>query len=197
MHFLQQEHKTKAVFVLHFTEMLDERIMGTELRTKLSLFKMETIAVVPSTFSSSRTKAGAGGGGGAGAALNDLLLDPLTGLGPDYTPLFRLTLGVATSSEGIGCAKAAGVPHTNVLTRAAAIRDSMKNNQPLEPLSISFSARELSLLKTFLGADWGGGGGDGGEGGGGAKAAEARRTVLGLIASATGTVAPHSHASAT
>ena len=45
--------------------------------------------------------------------------------------MFKLRLGVATSSEGIPCARSAGVP-TAVLQRAEAIKECVRLRHPIE-----------------------------------------------------------------
>lgn len=59
--------------------------------------------------------------------------------GNEGTPLYKLRLGVATSSEGIACAKVAGV-QTEILERAEKIKENIKARRPIKT-----GLRQLSL----------------------------------------------------
>eukprot|EP01041_Mallomonas_annulata_P003970 gene3971-7912_t len=106
-------HPAKVIFVLHFTEILHENVLPTEVKTSMMTFRMET-----------HTSDDNGDGTG--------LLDEEDG---DPTPLFVLKVGVAPSSGGIPCARLAGVPE-QVLERAVAVRSAIAAREPLRPATL-------------------------------------------------------------
>jgi DNA mismatch repair ATPase MutS len=73
----------------------------------------------------------------------------------EQLPLYRLRLGVAPSSDGIACARTAGVP-TNVLRRAAEVKEAVSSRRPITALpalhrsSVLQDAKHRALLKLFL-----------------------------------------------
>jgi DNA mismatch repair protein MSH5 len=91
-HFVNKP--SKSLFVLHFTEVMHEDILSTTIKSKLNTFKMETYT----------------------HPINKEDIDGLNSLEDlqkeereyESTPLFKLKLGTAESSEGIPCARTAG-----------------------------------------------------------------------------------------
>jgi len=65
-------------------------------------------------------------GGGSGLGLTEAYVTS--------TPLYKLKLGVAGSSDGLACAEAAGVP-LSIVQRAAQIKEAVINNSPLSAAS--------------------------------------------------------------
>jgi DNA mismatch repair protein MSH5 len=76
----------------------------------------------------------------------------------DALPLFRLEAGVASSSAGLVCAKAAGMDKS-VIIRAAEVLDALKNGRQVEPLPdlccapTEFSQAGLHVLRCFFQVD--------------------------------------------
>lgn len=104
-----------ALFVLHFTEILQDDVLSDQVLQAVSCFRMETLETHPSTTSA--------------AAVEDHGY-----VGADFqerTPLFKLKKGVATSSEGIPCARSAGVEEA-ILMRAAQVKSNVLQHQPTQ-----------------------------------------------------------------
>lgn len=75
------------------------------------------------------------------------------------TPLFKLELGVASSSAGLVCARMAGVKSA-VLERAREIIDAGRENRKIQPLAeilrghLEISARSKRILGRVLSSNW-------------------------------------------
>lgn len=119
--FVQQ--KAKVFFVVHFTEVLHKDIIDCTLENSITPFRMEMLTEKNSQGS------------------NDLAE-------VDATPLFALKLGVAPSSEGLACARAAGM-RSSILQRASNIKDAMTNKGPVRPIQRSNNL-STNLVKLFL-----------------------------------------------
>jgi DNA mismatch repair protein MSH5 len=127
-----------GMFVLHFTEILHDAVLAGEVMQKVSCFRMETILHRPAE---------------GGPDVNER---------EEYcerTPLYVLKKGVATSSEGIPCARTAGV-EDGVLSRAAQVKYLVAQRQPIPPVeacsrSLFRNRQHLRLLDLFLRVkDW-------------------------------------------
>jgi DNA mismatch repair protein MSH5 len=122
--------KTRALFVLHFTEVLDARLLGQETLDSLSVFRMETV------------------------------FDPATNPAAKHilhTPVYKLGVGICEDSQGMACAKEAGVPD-EVLERSYHIKECMQSHALLRPLAVDnatavFSKKQCCLVKAFLDLD--------------------------------------------
>jgi len=113
-------HKGSAIFVLHFTEIMDDQILSNDLMCSISCFQMQTYNP------RSRLRA--------------------TERGDDYcevedpsdwdecAPLFKLHRGVAQSSQGTACAKSAGVDE-EILQRASYIKSCVLSHSAIRPLA--------------------------------------------------------------
>lgn len=97
-------HKAMAFFVLHFTEALDPEIFPSESMECVTLFNM--------------------------ACHESSDFDEKESLS---MPLYKLKLGIGASSEGIPCARLAGIP-TTVLDRAFEIKTAIQTRSFLNPL---------------------------------------------------------------
>lgn len=137
-HFL--ESRSRAIFALHFTEVFQKDIIDLDQNPSIIPLRMETIS--------------------ESSHILDKAENSKDSIDNEFVPLYRLRLGVATSSEGFPCAKLAGVSET-VLQRAAELKVSIQdmktiNMNPLclrkDPLQ-SESMKEI--LKKFLQCyDW-------------------------------------------
>jgi DNA mismatch repair ATPase MutS len=119
-----------ALFVLHFTEILHDAVLSSAVMQKVSCFRMETLQQT----SPSQEDEGE--------------------CYRERTPLFTLKKGVATSSEGIPCARSAGVSE-DVLRRAAEVKRLVSSRQAIQPegsrsRSIVQNPRNVELLALFL-----------------------------------------------
>lgn len=129
--------KAKAIFVLHFTEILHPDILDEIAMQSINTFSMETHKPLKTISNGIRT----GGGDDSDNDFFDSDSDDGNaqpkglkrnygyGFGADEAeemmPLFRLKLGVAPSSDGIACAKNAGIIQTmNVLNHYTLISTS-------------------------------------------------------------------------
>jgi DNA mismatch repair protein MSH5 len=128
-----------GMFVLHFTEILHDAVLTAEVMQKVSCFRMETML-----HRSAEVE---------GTGVNE---------GEEYcerTPLYVLKNGVATSSEGIPCARSAGVEDA-VLRRAAQVKYLVSQRQPIPPVaacsrSLFQNSQHVRLLDLFLRVkDW-------------------------------------------
>lgn len=117
-------HKGSAIFVLHFTEIMDDQILSNELMRSISCFQMQTYN--PRSRSSSR-------GGGGGARGDDYCEAEDPSDWDECAPLFKLHRGVAQSSQGIACAKSAGVDET-ILQRASYIKSCVLSHSAIRPI---------------------------------------------------------------
>jgi len=120
--------KTRALFAVHFTEVLDEHLLSKETRDGLTVFRMET------------------------------LLDPSSDVVAGrviHTPLYQLGLGLSTESHGIVCAKGAGISE-DVLDRAYHVKHCLQSRSVLyPPLGYSdIPTNCLNLVATLLHTDW-------------------------------------------
>jgi DNA mismatch repair protein MSH5 len=122
--------KAKAIFVLHFTEILHPDILDGVSMQSINTFSMETHKPLKTTskgirgdqreednsdndFNDSDGDDGDIKRDGKALKRNDGYGFG-TEEGEEMMPLFRLKLGVAPSSDGIACAKNAGMSHTNL-----------------------------------------------------------------------------------
>jgi len=146
-----------AMFVLHFTEILHDKILTPFDMEAISCFRME---MHTTTAAGAGADAGAGGGAGGGArAGTDASVDEHDSeTGPKYwleqTPLFKLKKGVASSSEGIPCAKSAGISDA-ILARARDVKARVSSRQPIQPHTSSMQSilqnqNYVQLLTAFL-----------------------------------------------
>jgi len=129
--------KVKAIFVLHFTEIFHPEL--TNFTTMSSIFPvmMETTTSEQSVSS------------------NDMDDD----VRYDITPLYTLKKGISKSSEGIKCARSAGMPDS-IISRAMHIKDCMtKEDHRLQPLefkrnNIIRDIKATELIQSVLRTDW-------------------------------------------
>lgn len=136
------EKKAKAVFVLHFTEALHPSVLTPAATACVSTFRMDTYSRPIEDFeidelnTREEVLAQRGQSDGRGVT-NGTGTGPdgsLTGFGAyDPTPLFKLKVGVSPSSEGIPCARMAGIPES-ILARAAAIKHCVSTKQAIHPV---------------------------------------------------------------
>ena len=128
-----------AMFALHFTEILHDAVLSSETLDHISCFRMETLETVHSA------------SGGDGSALD---LDY-----QERTALFKLRKGVAVSSEGIPCARSAGVMES-VLQRAMQVKKDVLSSQPIHADAarknkVLQNVQHVQLLASFLHVkDW-------------------------------------------
>jgi DNA mismatch repair protein MSH5 len=126
------QHKSKAVFVLHFTEILFDQAINPVCMQSINCFRMETLQE-------------------ADRDDEDPFQSPV--------PLYKLKFGVSESSEGIACAAKMGVSE-RVVHRAQVVKDCLTLHRPVEP--IKFTTHKLfqkeshkELLRIFLASeDW-------------------------------------------
>lgn len=137
------KNKTKAIFVLHFTEVLHPDIMPQNILGSITVFQMETFKP-PDTDNQA-------------CLLNsheDLEAENL-----DPTPLYKLKIGVSKSSEGIACARNAGVSES-VCKRAQFIKDCIVAKYSFQPVPMKRAGildkeSVRSMLQLFLSVpDW-------------------------------------------
>jgi DNA mismatch repair protein MSH5 len=109
-------HHIKAIFALHFMEILNEQILSFRVFSSINCFRMETI-----------TESDENEGIDDGLFLyEDLKL----------IPMFKLKYGIEKSSHGIACAKSIGLPES-VLQRAQEIKYSLHTKTVLSPLPVA------------------------------------------------------------
>ena len=131
-------HRTKSFFVLHFTEILQcKEVLDVAGFTCITTLCMEV-------HESPRRQC------------EDPFGDPSDGeeAQEDAVPLYRLRVGVAASSEGLQCAKMAGVSQA-VLARAAAVKRAIEKRERLPAAIMKTGAplqqrRSRSLLLGFM-----------------------------------------------
>ena len=122
-HFVTQ--KAKAIFVLHFIEVLHPEILNATHRKSIEVFNMACHA--------------------------DLEDD-------NSLPLYKLKLGLASSSQGIPCAKSAGVPG-EIIARAYEVKaaiergDSICAIESVRHSSLNSSVYRLAIRR-LLEVDW-------------------------------------------
>jgi DNA mismatch repair protein MSH5 len=142
-------HKGSAIFVLHFTEIMDDQILSNELMRSISCFQMQTYNP------HSRDRGGGARAGGRGSEYCEAE-DPSDW--DECAPLFKLHRGVAQSSQGIACAKSAGVDET-ILQRAAYIKSCVLSHSTIRPIintqALDAIRDNARLITLFLSTnDW-------------------------------------------
>lgn len=146
-------HKGSAIFVLHFTEIMDDQILSNELMRSISCFQMQTYNPHSrDRGGGARTGARAGGRGDEYCEAED------PSDWDECAPLFKLHRGVAQSSQGIACAKSAGVDET-ILERAAYIKSCVLSHSTIRPIintqSLDAIRDNARLITLFLSTnDW-------------------------------------------
>jgi len=141
-------HKGSAIFVLHFTEIMDDQILSNELMCSISCFQMQTY----NPLSRDRGGARAGGRGDDYCEVED------PSDWDECAPLFKLHRGVAQSSQGIACAKSAGVDET-ILQRATYIKSCVLSHSAIRPIvntqALDAIRDNARLITLFLSTnDW-------------------------------------------
>jgi DNA mismatch repair ATPase MutS len=127
------EKPAKALFVLHFTEVLHPEIINEEQRRKIMVLHMDSHRNVDT--------------------------DEFNDDNAEMRPLYKLRLGVAPSSQGIACARSAGIPEP-ILQRAIEIKQSLHNGAVLMPTTTtrrllgSTNEVYLAAIKLLLEKDW-------------------------------------------
>ena len=151
------------MLVLHFTEILHDRVLDEATLQSVSCFRMETLDV---THHQGEECFGRFGNNKLESYLQTkslvyfLFCSTESTLDLDYqerTPLFKLRKGVAPSSEGIPCARAAAVPEP-ILQRAVQIKQAVLAHRPIPPHpaalhsshNILQNAEYLQLLEGFV-----------------------------------------------
>lgn len=146
-------HKGSAIFVLHFTEIMDDQILSNELMRSISCFQMQTYNPHSrDRGGGARTGARAGGRGDEYCEAED------PSDWDECAPLFKLHRGVAQSSQGIACAKSAGVDET-ILERAAYIKSCVHSHSTIRPIvntqALDAIRNNARLITLFLSTnDW-------------------------------------------
>lgn len=125
-HFATQ--KAKALFVLHFTEVLHPEILNPTHRQSIEVFNM--------------------------ACHSDSDDDD----GSQALPLYKLKLGLASSSQGIPCAKSAGIPE-EIIARAYEVKAAIERGESITAVeSVSHSCLKSSshrlAIQRLLEVDW-------------------------------------------
>lgn len=153
------EKKAKSVFVLHFTEALHPDVLSPAATACVSTFRMDTYTRPIEDFEvdalNSREEVLAQRGQSGSITGGRVSTADSTGYGAyDPTPLFKLRVGVSPSSEGIPCARNAGIPE-HILTRAAVIKQCVTTKQAIHPVptqraSILNNVNVHRLLTIFL-----------------------------------------------
>lgn len=155
------KHGGRSLFVLHFTEILHDEILATENMKQVACYRMEVIhnrstkrpeyIDTDPIFEENQVD--------ASNARNDNLNESACLDWEECTPLFKLKLGITSSSEGLACAGNAGVENT-VIRRASDVKSRIKSNQTIdvpedtEP-SFQLDFHQKSLLQIFLRCnDW-------------------------------------------
>lgn len=133
-YFIHNVQKPKVMFVLHFTEVLHKDLLDPQPEGPVTVFRMEM----------HQTE-------------NELTEDADGFALP--APLYRLQLGIAPSSEGIACARLAGVVDA-VIDRAQYVKETVTAKRPIKPNALYEDQllggdKGRSILSLFLGtADW-------------------------------------------
>ena len=125
-HFVTQ--KAKAIFVLHFTEVLNPEILSQTHRNSIEVFNMAWHT------------------------------DSDDNIDNEALPLYKLRLGLASSSQGIPCAKSAGVPE-EIIDRAYKVKAAIEQGASICAIeSVSRSCLNSSshrlAMKLLLEVDW-------------------------------------------
>jgi DNA mismatch repair ATPase MutS len=129
------KRKGKALFVLHFTEIVHADILNPQDMECLKCYTMETFLAT-----SSKDKSDSDDD-------NDE---------EEVTPLFKLKLGVATSSEGIPCAKKAGIP-IQIIERSQEVKANILGGKTIQTskTEVLSDPHHRLILRTFLETeDW-------------------------------------------
>eukprot|EP01038_Epipyxis_sp_PR26KG_P012141 gene12141-16255_t len=136
-------HKSACLFAIHFTEVLNPNILNKQDMLSITCFCMDAIIKQSSLKDNTSHLLEIG---------DDLdMLDE----GDEVTPLYKLQLGITTSSEGIPCARSSGVP-SDVLTRALFIKSSIENKKEIIATSVNNRTAAVEnptnkkLLEQFL-----------------------------------------------
>ena len=129
------EHGGVAMFVLHFTEILHDAVLTAQTMQSVSCFRMEMMQLPVSQDQEEEDHY------------------------QERTPLYTLKKGVTISSEGIPCARNAGI-HINILNRASEIKRNISKCEPIRSVhtassSVLYNAKNMQLLTLFLNTkDW-------------------------------------------
>jgi DNA mismatch repair protein MSH5 len=134
--------KAKAIFILHFTEILHPDILDEIAMQSINTFSMETHKPLKTASKQTRAVQGDGensdndfnssDGDGGDISREGKALKQNCGYGcgsdegEEVMPLFRLKLGVAPSSDGMACARNAGASH-KILCRFSLTALSIRN----------------------------------------------------------------------
>lgn len=110
----------RMVVTTHFLELFEFGLMGADCDAGLLKFRMDYI--LPSDAASS-------GAAGAAERTGDDTNDTAS---EDLVPLFKLVPGVATSSDGLACAKLGGLP-APLLARAHEVMGLLEQGKPIHP----------------------------------------------------------------
>jgi DNA mismatch repair protein MSH5 len=159
-HFV--ENKAKAIFVLHFTEILHPDILNPSAMCSINTFRMQTHESIKALNRDENeddfedynqdcnNSYGYGYGNSTGGRSKEETL-----------PLYLLQLGVAPSSNGISCARNAGVS-TSALDRALEVKECITSKRPIKALAtfdrnmMLGDQKHRDLLSLFLSVkDWG------------------------------------------
>ena len=168
--------RCKIMFTLHFTEVLSEGILSTTAHNHLLAFQMQTVSSlgddsgdlldtlgVTSSSTTNQSDSNTVAVIPAGELSIADLTDASTGRDQEeseemYTciPLYQLVLGTSASSNGLACARAAGLPRS-VVRRAAIIKSCISNrrmitlpDKPRKLLDLLQSISVQKILRTFL-----------------------------------------------
>lgn len=120
-HFIN--YKAKVLCVLHFTEIFDDRIL--ELNDSTTAASRSITQFCMQMYSSD-------------ANIEDSDADPAR----ESLPLYKLGLGVSPSSEGIPCAKAAGI-NEKILARAIEVKLAVSERRELQPIGAVSDAHTM------------------------------------------------------
>jgi DNA mismatch repair protein MSH5 len=117
---LTAELNPRMVVTTHFLELFEYNLFGHDADARLSKFRMDYI--LPDEAS------------GLGLAPTDADADAREGAPhhDELVPLFKLVCGVATSSDGLACAKLGGLPEP-LLHRAREVMDLLQAGKPITP----------------------------------------------------------------
>jgi len=116
----------RMVVTTHFLELFEYGLMDD---AGLLKFRMDYILPAEAGVAAS-TQAG---GGESGEAL-DTDGAVSSGVNEDLVPLFKLVPGVATSSDGLACAKLGGLP-APLLDRAREVMTLLEQGRPIHPVA--------------------------------------------------------------
>lgn len=146
-HFCQ--HRGNVVFALHFTEIFHPQILQPADMQHIKCFVMTTITSAVTNNNRNEDN----------AEEDDFFVDLAANHTVDYenVPLYKLEVGVATTSDGINCAKHAGIP-ADVLARAEQIKMSVESQQAVprptdNTQDLLSDPKVLQVLQCFLQTD--------------------------------------------